>query len=130
MEALRMNKEGWTKTSNQVFWGEIAPCEHVVQIYENDEVFVDLLSGFVTGGVAIGESVIVIASDSHLNLLNARLSKLGYVVSHLVSKNQYFPLDAEGTLRKFMVNNWPDENLFTNVGQGPHNESQGKGQES
>jgi hypothetical protein len=26
----------WSKAKAEVFWGEIAPCEHVVQIYEND----------------------------------------------------------------------------------------------
>lgn len=32
-----------------VFWGEIAPCEHLVQIYEDDEAFVDSLERFVAG---------------------------------------------------------------------------------
>jgi len=127
METVRVNNEGWTKTSSQVFWGEIAPCDHVVQIYENDEVFLDLLAGFVVGGVAIGESVIVIATDAHLKLLNTRLNTFGYVVSHLISKNQYFPLNAEETLAKFMVNDWPDEYLFNHVVSDLIGKAKGKG---
>ncbi len=64
-----------------VFWGEIAPCEHVVQIYENDENFLDLLSGFVSGGVNAGECAVVIATAAHLAALDQRLAALGYSCS-------------------------------------------------
>ena len=96
-------------------WGEIARCEHVVQIYENDEGFLDLLTGFVSGGVNAGECAVVIATAAHLEALNERLAALGHAVSSLISKTQYIPLDAEETLSKFMVNDWPDENLFNQV---------------
>jgi len=115
METLKLNNDGWVKTSNQVFWGEIAPCEHVVQIYENDSVFLDLLAGFVSGGVNVGESVIVIATAAHLKELNAKLTAGGLDVSFLVADHLFIPLDAEKTLSKFMVNDWPDENLFNRV---------------
>lgn len=115
MEALRINNDGWVKTSHQVFWGEIAPCEHVVQIYENDDAFLDLLAGFVSGGFNGGESVVVIATDAHLNGLDKRLEAMGYAIAHLISKNQYIRLEAERTLSKFMVNDWPNENLFNHV---------------
>jgi hypothetical protein len=115
MESLKINNDGWMHASNQVFWGEIAPCEHVVQIYENDEAFLDLLSGYVTGGIKAGESVIVIATESHLKGLEERLDDFGYNRKHLISKKQYIPLDAEAMLAKFMVNGWPDENLFNHV---------------
>jgi len=32
-----------------VFWGEIQPCEHLVQIYDIENVFLDTLEGFVAG---------------------------------------------------------------------------------
>jgi hypothetical protein len=115
MKAVKMYNDGWTKTTDNVFWAEIAPCDHVVQIYENDDVFLDLLSGFVSSGINAGESVIVIATDNHLLALNKRLEAIGYSVSHLLSKHQYLALDAERTLARFMVNDWPDENLFNHV---------------
>ena len=55
----------WQPGEPDVFWGELSPCEHLVQIYERDEVFLDALEGFVAGGVRSGEAVIVIATDSH-----------------------------------------------------------------
>src|SRR5690349_11931633 len=115
MESLKIINDGWTASSNDVFWAEIAPCEHVVQIYENDEGFLDLLSGFVSGGVNAGDCAVVIATATHLDALNGRLAGLGYSVSSLISNTQYCPLDAEETLSKFMVNDWPDENLFNHV---------------
>lgn len=113
MEALR--DKGWNRASHQVFWGEIAPCEHVVQIYESDNVFLDLLSGYVRGGIDAGESVVIIATAAHIDSLNERLNKSGLLVSELTKTSQYIPLDAEVTLSKFMVNGWPDENLFNQL---------------
>lgn len=115
MEALKINNEEWTKTSDHVFWGEIAPCDHVVQIYEDDNVFLDLLAGFAGGGVTAGDSVIVIATAAHLKSLEKRLRDSGFNLTDLVAGNQYIPLDAEKTLARFMVNDWPDENLFNHV---------------
>src|SRR5688500_12483971 len=112
MESLRANNDGWNETSSQMFWGEIAPCDHVVQIYEDDEVFLELLNGFVTGGIATGESVVVIATAAHLRSLNQLLKSAGFDVAKLRSANQYLPLDCDESLSRFMVNDWPDENLF------------------
>lgn len=115
MYSFKINKDEWATSTNEVFWGEIAPCEHVVQIYENDEGFLDLLTGFVSSGVNSFECAVVIATAAHLTALNERLEALGHSVHSLISKTQYIPLDAEETLSKFMVNDWPDENLFNKV---------------
>ncbi len=95
-----------------VFWGEIAPCDHVVQIYESDSIFLDTLTGFVGGGIKANECVIIIATRAHLNGLEERLKSYGVLVDGLKSEDRYIPLEAEETLAKFMVDNWPDENLF------------------
>ena len=107
-----MNKSGWKKSNVDVFWGEIAPCDHVVQIYENDNVFLDALSGFVGGGIKADECVIIIATSSHLNSLNERLNSYGVKTETLIEDDRYIALDANETLQKFMVNGWPDEELF------------------
>jgi hypothetical protein len=115
MYSLKINNGEWAASSSEVFWGEIAPCEHVVQIYENDEGFLDLLTGFVSNGVNVGECAVVIATTAHLKALDERLAASGYAVPSLISGTQYIPLDAEETLAKFMVNDWPDESLFHKV---------------
>jgi hypothetical protein len=110
-----MDNIQWKKTSTDIFWGEIAPCDHVVQIYENDGVFLDALTGFVGGGINAGECVIVIATNSHLEALNARLLSYGISIHTLIDDDRYIPLDAEEILSGFMVNGWPEEELFMNT---------------
>lgn len=96
----------------EVFWGEISPCEHMVQIYQDDGVFLDSLEGFVSGGILAGDGVVVIATPMHLSALRTRLSARGIDVAKAASQDQYIALDAEETLAKFMVKGWPDETLF------------------
>ena len=113
MSKAEANKpEDWQKCDTSVFWGEIAPSGHLVQIYENDDVVLDSLEGFVDSGFKAGESVIIIATEEHLNTLNNRLKTQGLDIEQLQSTHQYIPLNGQETLEKFMVNEWPDENLF------------------
>lgn len=102
-------------TGIEVFWGEIAPCEHLVQIYEGEGPFVDSLEGFVGGGLRAGDGVIVIATATHLHALEERLAAQGVDIAAARSSDQYIPLDAVETLSKFMVGGWPDDYLFTQV---------------
>jgi hypothetical protein len=108
---------GWQKSNFQIFWAEIAPCNHILQIYEDDKVFLDSLEGFVGSGILAGDSVIIIGTNLHLKELNNRLLKQGFDLNSLKENNQYIPLDALETLSKFMINGWPDEALFNNVVQ-------------
>ena len=102
----------WEKSTHQGFWGEIAPCEHVLQIYEDDQVFMDLLTGFVSGGIKAGDCVIVIATAAHLKTLEDQLAADGFNTFELKLKDQFIPMDAHAALAQFMVNGWPDELLF------------------
>ncbi|HWB03775.1 MAG TPA: MEDS domain-containing protein [Verrucomicrobiales bacterium] len=97
---------------SEIFWGEIAPCDHVVQIYEADEVFFATLTSFVAEGINSGDGVIVIATRPHLDELEAGLE--ARQTNHLDARerDQYIPVDAEEALEKFMVGSWPDEDRF------------------
>jgi hypothetical protein len=102
----------WQRSEADVFWAEIAPCDHVVQIYENDGIFLDALAGFAGGGINANDCVIIIATREHLDALAARLTSYGLHIDQLVARDKYIPLDAHETLNKFMINGWPDEKLF------------------
>ncbi|MCU7549274.1 MEDS domain-containing protein [Chitinophagaceae bacterium LB-8] len=91
----------------QVFRGEIAPCDHVVQIYENGKIFLDSLEGFIGSGFIAGDSIIIIATKEHLTALEVRIKKQGFNLDSLSLTNRYIGLDAEDTLSKFMVNGCP-----------------------
>ncbi|HWP13512.1 MAG TPA: MEDS domain-containing protein [Ramlibacter sp.] len=95
-----------------VFWGEIAPCEHLVQIYDEESVFLDALEGFVAGGLDQGDGIVVIATPVHVRALESRLRARRVDVDAARAQDQYIALDAAQTLSKFMVDGWPDDDRF------------------
>ncbi|MGZ4054290.1 MAG: MEDS domain-containing protein [Bacteroidia bacterium] len=112
MDNIKLEACDWKNSNIQVFWGEIAPCDHLVQIYENDKYFLDTLEGFAGCGLISGDSVVIIATKTHLRELDQRLRKQGFDLDNLIKENQYIPLDAHEALAQFMVNKWPDETRF------------------
>jgi hypothetical protein len=104
----------WETSNMQIFWGEIAPCEHLVQIYDNDKVFLDTLEGFAGSGFLANETVVIIATTQHLDALNNRLFSQGFDLNAMISSNQYMPIDAVDLLSAFLVENWIDESIFHN----------------
>jgi hypothetical protein len=104
--------------NTDVFWGEMAPCEHLVQIYEDDSVFLETLEGFVAEGLLAGEGVVVIATAAHLSALNRGLVQRDPRLARAIQEEQYLSLDAEAMLQLFMVNGWPDDELFHNFVNG------------
>ena len=45
-----------------VFWGELAPCDHLVQIYDDESRFMQTLERFIGEGLHNGEATIAIAT--------------------------------------------------------------------
>ncbi|MCE3259931.1 MAG: hypothetical protein K0S12_1572 [Bacteroidetes bacterium] len=109
---IKKSSKNWIKSEAQVFWGEIAPCSHSLQIYENDEVLLAALEGYAAGGLEKGESVVIIATQEHITALDHLLSTHGFDIAKLKKSDQYISLEAEETLQKFIVKDWPDEQLF------------------
>jgi len=97
-----------------VFWGEMSPCEHFVEIYEHDGPFLDSLEGFAAGGLKAHDAVIIIATSEHRMALEKRLSKRGINVDQMRASQRYIDIDAEAALSQFMQNDWPNDQLFSN----------------
>jgi hypothetical protein len=95
-----------------VFRGEISPCEHLVQIYDDGGRFLDSLAAFVGEGLAAGEGVVVILTSPHRTALETRLQLAGLELESLRREDRYVNVDASDTLTRFMVNGWPDRELF------------------
>ena len=98
-----------------VFWGEMAPCDHAVQIYDDDEMFMDALHEYAAAGLRADESVVLISTPAHLEGLESRLRDSGIDVSSARTEDRYITLDAEETLEQFMRNDWPDDDRFIYV---------------
>lgn len=99
-------------SSPDIFWGEIAPCEHMVQLYEDEQSILDTLFGFANGGLESGEAVIVIATAAHLRSLERRLAMAGVDLVAARDRDAYIALDAHEALARFMVGNMPDDLRF------------------
>lgn len=111
-----------------VFWAEMSPCEHFVQIYQEDQALLDALEGFIAGGLRNNdESAIVIATPAHRRVLADRLRAQGIDVDRAVVEDRYIALDAEQSLLLFMRNGWPEENYFQEFIRGLLERTQGRG---
>jgi hypothetical protein len=104
--------KNWHHCDTDIFWQEEAADAHVVQLYENEEEFLELLESFVTGGIATGDAVVIIATSAHLNSLEQKLKLAGLDLDALKAENQYLPLIAEEVLARIMINDWPNYSLF------------------
>ena len=111
------------------FWGEVAPCDHLVQIYDNDGILFDVLEGFVGGGLRAGEAVVIIATQGHRQALDERLAAQGVDLAAVRASHRYIALDAEETLAGFMVGGWPDETRFRQTISGILKKAVGDGRQ-
>jgi hypothetical protein len=103
--------------TTEIFWGEIAPCEHLLQIYPDEAQFITTLTDFVTAGLRANEGVIVLATSDHLHALEDRLragdsAKPPLDLDAAVAADRYVAMEAPLVLAKFMVDGWPDEYPF------------------
>jgi hypothetical protein len=97
------------------FWAELAPCAHTVEIYEDDTAFMDHLAEFVAGGLVKGEAAVLITTPQHRAALKSKLRADGFDVETAIASDQLILLDAEQTIAKFVVNDWPQDYLFHKV---------------
>jgi DcmR-like sensory protein len=102
-------------TGKEVFWGEVFPSEHCVQIYDNDSVFMDTLEGFIKDGVRADEGVVVIATPAHLRALETRLEHYGLDLNEVRAQDRYIGLEAEQVVERSVVNRWLDDERFKQV---------------
>lgn len=96
-----------------VFWGELAPSEHIAQFYDSEDALLSALTTYVREGLEAGESAIVIATPGHLTMLHELLRSDGLDLDRAILEDRYISADAETSLASFMVGPWPDEKLFT-----------------
>ena len=94
------------------FWAEMSACEHFVQFYESEEVFMDILASFVSEALKENHTAVVIATPAHRQELNKRLTESGHDLAALRLQDQLICLDAEEMTGKFMANGRADDELF------------------
>jgi PAS domain S-box-containing protein len=96
----------------QVLSGQEA---HVVQLYSDDNVLLDVLCRFIGGAIAVGDAGLVIATKPHHEGLVARLKARGLDTARAISQGRYISVDAEELLPRIMVDGQADEACFTEI---------------
>jgi len=94
------------------FWEHTSHCDHIVQLYEDEQTFLDTLEAFVMAGFRKNEGIIIIATPEHRSALALRLERNGIDVSAAASSGQYIVRDARACLARFMFDAWPAESRF------------------
>lgn len=88
---------------------------HAVKFYSDDASFVIGFARFIEIGLDAGNTVVVVATESHRNSFFQRLQARGLNISAAIEQGRYIPLDVADTLSSFMVNDVPDTARFLKV---------------
>ena len=88
---------------------------HLVQLYSDDGLLLDVLCRFIGGAIAVGDGGVVIATKAHLDGLGARLRARGFDTATAISQGRYIPVNAEETLPRIMANGQVDETRFNEI---------------
>ena len=91
---------------------ETSPGVHSIQIYEDSSLFLDQLAELAGSVLGSGGACIVIATDKHRSGLAERLTGWAIDLFQAGRSGRYLALDASETMSRFMVEGWPDRELF------------------
>ncbi len=88
---------------------------HFVQFYERDEFLIETISHLTVETLSVGDTSVLIATNSHLTDIELRLVKHGFDLSLLRVTGRYIVLDADETLSRLMLNDWPNTVRFNAI---------------
>ena len=85
---------------------------HMVQFYDDETFLVAAVAEFLAGGLAGGQSLIVIATSDHRRDFALRLQARGFNLDRAAAEGRLTMLDAREMLATFMVDSMPDAERF------------------
>jgi hypothetical protein len=109
---MELNADIVYEPEEDVFWGELAPTEHVLHLYKEDDAFFTILERYVISGLAAGEAVVVIPTAEHQTILSRRLERKGFNLAAARRRGQYIDIPSETCLETFMTDGRPDPVRF------------------
>lgn len=105
------------KAISSTSWKEVlshtGPGDHVAQVYEDSDFFVDAVCHYVTSGLEQGEAVLLIMRDANWNRLERRLRDQGADPAAAIARGQLHVHEAAATLARLMKGGMPDAGLFS-----------------
>src|SRR5215208_7198927 len=89
-----------------------APCDHIVQLYQDQDFLNRAVCRFAGAALANGEGIILVPTLTHWNAIRPRLEAEGVDVDAARERGQLTVVDADGFLPRFMRNGMPDSPVF------------------
>lgn len=91
---------------------DAAPCDHIVQLYQDDDFLNHAVCRFAGAALANGEGIILVPTLSHWKAIRPRLEAEGVDVQVALDRGQLTVVDADELLPQFMSNAMPDSSIF------------------
>ncbi len=88
---------------------------HVVQLYSDNGLLLDMLCRFIGGAMAVGDAALIVATKAHHEGLLARMKERGLDPSNAIAHGGFVQLNAEEVLSRFMVNGQVDDGRFMEI---------------
>ncbi|PZS36884.1 MAG: hypothetical protein DLM58_00770 [Pseudonocardiales bacterium] len=85
-----------------------APAPHLVHFYDGDSELIDTVGDYLADGIRAGDAAVIVATATHRIAFEAALTARGVNVAAARACGAYVVLDAEETLRQFLVADWPE----------------------
>ncbi len=89
--------------------------EHLVQLYEDDRALVEAVSLYAGRGLGKGEGVILVATEPHLEAVEARLRETGFDLGDLKGWGQLTCIDAATLLSRCLADGHVDAARFRSI---------------
>jgi hypothetical protein len=94
---------------------DVRPGDHVVLFYRDDDELAEQVSGYLLGALQDNGVAIVVATPAHRLLFEELLAEAGVDIAAERAGGCYLALDADETMRRFLVADWPDPASFWRV---------------
>jgi PAS domain S-box-containing protein len=94
---------------------QLTDTAHIVQLYSDDDLLLDVLCRFIGGAIAGGDGALVVATKAHHHGLQQRLKARGIDAADGMIQGCYVAADAEELLPRFMVDGHVDASRFTEI---------------
>ncbi|MBV8358481.1 MAG: MEDS domain-containing protein [Deltaproteobacteria bacterium] len=85
---------------------------HIACFYRDAAFLADTISNVAGRTLTKDGAAVLIATTSHLRLIEERLILRGFDLEHLRTIGRYVALDAKDTLARLTFGGWPDEDRF------------------
>ena len=92
--------------------GNAAPCDHIVQLYQDQDFLNRAVCRFAGAAIANGEGVILVPTPSHWHGIRPRLEAEGVDVAAARRRGQLTVVDSDEFMPSFMRESMPDSPVF------------------